>query len=97
MGEPIQGKVQSFTFTLDEDDLLLAFTDGIDECHYRKPSQSIQKQHFMQLFAEYGNNPERYGRALTELALQGVDGFKGGQDNIALVIFRVGNWQGAEP
>lgn len=74
-----------FRFFLEPGELVLAFTDGINECHYRSPATSVGKEHLEQLFAEHGARPERYAAALARLALDGVDGHPGGQDNLALV------------
>ena len=68
--------------------LLVAFSDGIDECHYRKPDTSVQPRHLEDILIRSGADPERFVRGLTELALAGVDGNPGGQDNIALVATR---------
>ncbi len=75
----------SFRFQAAPGQLLLAFTDGIDECHYGEPETSVRPRHLRALFEEIGPDPERFATRLTELALRGVDGHPGGQDNIALV------------
>ena len=62
--------------------------DGIDQCHYRQPETSVTPRHLRSLLAETGPEPSRYAQALVELALRGVDGNPGGQDNIALVVTR---------
>jgi len=80
---------QSFDFSAPDGSLLLAFSDGIDECHYRNPESSIRPSHLRALFAELGAAPEPFVRALAELALAGVDGHPGGQDNIALIAARL--------
>ena len=77
-----------FLYFAAPDHLLLAFSDGIDECHYRSAATSIQERHLHALFGEVGPAPERYARKLTELALAGVDGHPGGQDNIVLAVCR---------
>jgi len=75
----------TFAFTGNPGDLLLAYTDGIDECHYGKPETSVTPQIMAELWRESGNEPEVYVRRLVELALSGVDGHPGGQDNLAVV------------
>jgi hypothetical protein len=75
----------SFAFTGKPGDLLLAYTDGIDECHYGEPETSVTPQIMAELWRETGNEPEVYVRQLVELALAGVDGHPGGQDNLAVV------------
>ena len=75
----------TFAFTGNPGDLLLAYTDGIDECHYGKPETSVTPQIMADLWRATGNEPEVYVRRLVELALSGVDGHPGGQDNLAVV------------
>lgn len=75
-----------FAFRMPPRALLAAFTDGIDECHYRSPETSVGADHLASLFAKTGPAPRRFAAALVELALQGVEGHPGGQDNIALVV-----------
>jgi serine/threonine protein phosphatase PrpC len=75
----------TFSFTGSPGDLLLAYTDGIDECHYGKPETSVTPQIMTELWRETGNEPEVYVRRLVELALSGVGRHPGGQDNLAVV------------
>lgn len=75
----------TFAFSGEPGDLLLAYTDGIDECHYRSPETSVTPQIMADLWRETGKDPEAYVRRLVELALSGVDGHPGGQDNLAVV------------
>jgi serine/threonine protein phosphatase PrpC len=75
----------TFAFTGNPGDLLLAYTDGIDECHYGEPETSVTPQIMAELWRETGNELEAYVRRLVELALSGVDGHPGGQDNLAVV------------
>jgi serine/threonine protein phosphatase PrpC len=79
------GIADTFSFTGNPGDLLLAYSDGIDECHYRKPETSVTPQIMAELWQEIGNEPEAYVRRLVELALSGVGGHPGGQDNLAVV------------
>ena len=76
---------RAFDFTAQAEDLLLVFTDGIDECHYRRAETSVGPDHMQALYAASDGQARAYVRALVELALSGVDGNPGGQDNIALV------------
>lgn len=73
------------SFELAPDERLLLFTDGVNECHYREPDTSITADHIARLAAGAPSAPA-LARALIELALAGVDGHPGGQDNIALVV-----------
>ena len=75
----------AFRFEATRGDLLLAYTDGIDECHYREPETSVTPQIMAQLWRETGSQPEAYVRRLVELALAGVGDHPGGQDNLAVV------------
>ena len=70
--------------TLERGDSLLLFTDGINECHYRNPDTSLNLLHLQQLLEQH-KPPRDWARAVVEAALQGVGGFPGGQDNIALI------------
>lgn len=81
-------RARPFHFRTEPGQLLLAFTDGIDECCYRRPDRSVGPSHLQALYDEVGPEPEAYARRLVELALSGVDGHPGGQDNIALVVSR---------
>jgi hypothetical protein len=67
-------------------DLLAVFTDGVDGCHYGQPATSVRPRHLSDLRATTGAQPAAFTRALVELAMRGVDGHPGGQDNIALVV-----------
>lgn len=82
--QPDQG--YEFRFFAQPGQLILAFSDGVNECHYRSPRTSVAHRHLAALFDEVGPRPEGYARRLMELALGGVDGNPGGQDNIALVV-----------
>lgn len=73
-----------FVFPVDPGTLVMAFTDGIDECHYRHPGTSIQGGHIQSLWKQSEPNLEAMTRGLVELALSGVGGYPGGQDNVAL-------------
>jgi hypothetical protein len=79
------GIADRFAFAGSPGDLLLAYTDGIDECHYCRPESSVTPQIMAELWRETGNEPEAYVRRLVELALSGVAGHPGGQDNLAVV------------
>lgn len=79
----------SFTFNAAPGDLLLAFTDGINECDYRNPDTSITPYVLTGTLDRAGYDPEPAARALVELALRGVNDNPGGEDNIALVAHGV--------
>lgn len=72
-------------FRVAHGDLVLAFTDGIDECHYRRPATSVQPHHIVASVAEGQRQPSNVVGILARQALGGVDGNPGGQDNIAVI------------
>ncbi len=80
---PLEGA--AFQFRTSPGDLLLTFTDGIDECHYRSPETSVRPHHIAQIVAETAGNPLATVTEMAGLALTGVGGNPGGQDNIALI------------
>ncbi len=73
-----------FHFGARPGDWLLCYTDGVDECHYRRPETSIQRHHIESVLAN-AESPLLAVQQLTALALTGVDGNPGGQDNIAII------------
>ena len=74
-----------FQFSAEEGDVLLAFTDGIDECHYRNPQTSVQPHHIADIAEAANGDSQQVVTELSTLALAGVDGNPGGQDNIAVI------------
>lgn len=82
----ISRRGEPFEFVAGPGALLLGFTDGVDECHYRRPETSLGPAHMAGLFAGTGPDPRAYADRLCAAALAGVDGHPGGQDNIALVV-----------
>lgn len=75
-----------FTFELGTGELLALFTDGINECHYRNPDTSVCHDHVEHVFRAAEGDARRFATGLIEMALAGVDGNPGGQDNVALVV-----------
>ena len=76
-----------FQFQLEPDSLLLLYTDGINECCYRDPFRSVKLSHLEQLYQSHGTDAVEVSRALMSLALAGVDGNPGGQDNAVILAF----------
>jgi hypothetical protein len=76
----------TFSFQARPGALLVAFTDGVDECHYRSPATSIGPHHLEALFDRTEAQPHPFAEGLMSMALSGVDGHPGGQDNIALIV-----------
>ncbi len=78
----------AFSFQTQPGDMVLAFTDGVDECHYRHRETSLRPHHIAQIVEASGGEPRRAAAEITQRALDGVDGHPGGQDNIAIVAVR---------
>lgn len=78
-----------FEFSAGVGDVLMAFTDGIDGCHYREPETSVRAEHIAAIGDRVGYEPLPLITEVTELALRGVDGNPGGQDNIVIGAVRV--------
>ena len=77
-----------FQFQLEpEEEILLLYTDGVNECCYRDPHRSVQLQHLEALYEAHAPDPAALVEALMQLALAGVDGHAGGQDNIVIIGF----------
>lgn len=74
-----------FWFEVEPGETLLMFTDGVDECCYRQPDLSIRPKHIADLVAASGGDPLTVATELTRLALSGVDGNPGGQDNVVVI------------
>ena len=63
---------------------LLLCSDGITECHYRSPSTSIGPAHLAELHRT-ADSDAVFTEKLANLALTGVDGNPGGQDNLVVL------------
>ena len=72
----------AFKFDAAPGELLLAFTDGVDGCHYRNPATSVQVSDIDRIAKRADYDPHKTVRTLTEVALAGVRGNPGGEDNI---------------
>lgn len=79
-----------FELALEPGELLLLHSDGLDECHYGRPATSVRPELIEAVARETDWQPRACVGALMELALQGVDGHPGGQDNIAIVGLAAG-------
>lgn len=80
------GALSFFEFDAPPGALLAAFTDGVDACCYRRPDRSPGPGAWSALHAEGASEPATYARALMALALAGLPGEPGGQDNIAIAV-----------
>lgn len=78
------GFANELKFAVDKGDVLMLFTDGVDECHYGCPETSVQDNHIHELYSKYPRNVAQFVSALAALALSGVNGNPGGQDNVAI-------------
>ncbi len=74
----------AFRFEAEPGELLLAYTDGVDGCHYRRPETSVQGHHLQDIGRRTGFDALATVNEVTSLALRGVDGNPGGQDNIVI-------------
>ena len=63
----------------------MAFTDGVDGCHYRRPETSVQPEDIHEIALATNMDPLETVNEVITLALKGVDGSPGGQDNIAMI------------
>lgn len=77
---------EHFEFHLEPGEVLLLFSDGVNECCYRQPDRSILPSHIHALWGFHHAQPQEFAGQLTKLALLGVSGNPGGQDNIALLV-----------
>ena len=82
-------RAEAFAFSPQQGDVILVYTDGVDECSYRDPDHSITPEVMERVLNETGSEPDAICDAIVRLALKGVDGSPGGQDNIALAVTRV--------
>lgn len=78
-----------FEFDTRPGDLLVAFTDGVNECCYRRPERSPGDAERAALFDTTGADAGAYARALAELSLAGRPDAPGGQDNLAIAVAAV--------
>ena len=81
---------EAFEFRLDEGDVVTVCTDGIFECHYGSPLTSLRPQMLQEIWKKSCRSDEpdlkELASAMVIAALQGVNGFPGGQDNIGLIL-----------
>lgn len=75
----------SFRVPLKSGDWVVTCSDGVHECRYETPEESIGMEEFEALMSRAGRSPERFVEAALRLALTGVGGHPGGEDNIGVV------------
>lgn len=68
--------------------LLLLQTDGVHECCYGRPERSVGTRELETLATTARGEPTILARDLLTLALRGVAGRHGGEDNVALIVRR---------
>lgn len=92
--DEICASAELFDCALEDVDVVLLFTDGVDECCYGRPDRSIQLADIAALFAETSRETQIRERValLAALALDGIRGQPGGQDNIAIVACDARDW-----
>jgi hypothetical protein len=64
---------------------LLSCSDGVTECHYGMPDTSIQSTDLESLLIRAVGSTDTFVEALASLALTGVRGHPGGEDNLAII------------
>ncbi len=78
-----------FAFAAGSGEAMLAYTDGIDECHYRSPETSVTPALIRAEWCAAAGNLDAFLDGVVRRALRGVDGHPGGQDNIAILAAAV--------
>lgn len=79
---------ETLDLQLDSGELLMLFTDGVYECHYRSPLTSVGLEDLARARNQAGSSAGSVCQEVVTQALHGVRGFPGGQDNLALIVAR---------
>ena len=66
-------------------DWIVTCSDGVHECRYETPDQSIGADDLETLMIRANRSPEHLVDAVVRVALEGVRGHGGGEDNIGVV------------
>ena len=81
-----------FEFEAPRGCLLVAYTDGVDECCYGAPERSLSLGDIADVLERIDptdpDTPRRFVELLAHAALQGVQPGAGGQDNLTIVATR---------
>ena len=64
-------------------------SDGVFECHYRRPLTSVTETDLLALAQDATVDPAALTERIMNLAHTGVRGSPGGEDNIAVAVTRV--------
>jgi serine/threonine protein phosphatase PrpC len=86
--ETLEPALTTFEAPVRKGEVVLAFSDGVNECRYGVPDESIQASHLESFTIRAGGNVERLVEELSSAALAGVDGHRGGEDNVAIAATR---------
>lgn len=74
-----------FSVPVNSGEWILSCSDGVTECHYGTPDTSIQPSDIDSLMIRACGSPDAFVELLAALALTGVRGHPGGEDNVAIV------------
>lgn len=66
-------------------DWVVTCSDGVHECRYERPEDSIGMEDLEALMIRAGRSPEVFVESAVRLAIAGVRGKPGGEDNIGVV------------
>ena len=69
-------------------DDLAVYTDGVDECQRNHPETSVSLEDLVAVRREMGATPATFCAGAMQLALAGVRGHPGGEDNVTFVVSR---------
>jgi len=75
----------SFRVPVKSGDWVVTCSDGVHECRYETPEDSLGMDDLEALMIRAGRSPEIFVETAVRLALEGVRGNPGGEDNIGLV------------
>lgn len=78
-------EAEPFDFEVPVGGGLLLCSDGVHECCYRDPHRSIQSWHILEALQASGSQARPWVEQVCQMALEGVDGHPGGQDNLAVI------------
>lgn len=81
-------ELRSFSTTMRPGDDLVLFSDGVDECHRHHPETSVTVADLAAVRSEMGATPASFCAGIVQLALAGVRGHPGGEDNVTVVVSR---------
>ena len=80
--------VRTFSIAMQPGDDLAVYTDGVDECHRHQPETSVSLEDLVAVRREMGATPVTFCAGAVQLALAGVRGHPGGEDNVTFAVSR---------